>query len=236
MASPFSPTEARSPLMRDKKSDSAPAEKPAELDAAGVGGGGATVVVGTGGAVVVTGLVTVVVGAGAVAVVGVVVARGGGGEVIVGVGAGRVVVVGGGAVGRVLVDTPAVVVVALASVVLVERRTAVVDETRAEGTIVPPAREILGVMTAESPDISRGAMAVISGWIRRTHTTIAQVSAIPFRITVRLPTHDLPGALLALATSKGHSMRWKSAAVQFRATVERGQVLDHTVRPRLTTR
>ena len=178
MASPFSPTEARSPLMRDKKSDSAPAEKPVEFDATDGGGGGGAVVVGAGGAAVVTGFVTVVVGAGAVAVVGEVVARGGRGEVIVGVGAGRVVVVGGGAVGRALGDTSAAVVVvgggavgrvlgdtsaagvvrgrlmavrmvvvvggfvvvALASVVLGERRTAVVDETRAEGTIVPPAR------------------------------------------------------------------------------------------------
>ena len=65
---PWSPTEARRPLIWETKSDSAPAEKLAELDAAVVGGaGGATVVVvEAGGAVVVTGPGTVVVGTGAV--------------------------------------------------------------------------------------------------------------------------------------------------------------------------
>ena len=68
VARPLSPTEARRPLIWKTKSDSAPAEKLAELDATVVGGAGGAivVVVEAGGAVVVTGPGTIVVGTGAV--------------------------------------------------------------------------------------------------------------------------------------------------------------------------
>ena len=64
---PFSPTEARRPLIRETKSDSAPAERVVELTESDMGG--ATVVVEAWGAVVVAPTGAMVVGTGAVVVV-----------------------------------------------------------------------------------------------------------------------------------------------------------------------